>query len=95
MRDPEITNRSAGGYVRRKQAFQGSNLYAERRGGTYVVFSYGEHFPLFIHRSGEWFENADRYSVTTARHRSYAHPHTPTEMRTTQEMRALLAQEDA
>ena len=44
----------------------------------YVVYSYGEHFPMFLYdgtpgRRG-WAINTDKYSVTTSRHFSQAHP---------------------
>ena len=43
---------------------------------SFVVFSYGPHFPLFVYdnKSGLWFENQDKYSATTTQHRTYAHP---------------------
>ena len=44
----------------------------------YVVYSYGEHFPLFLWEGdftgGAWAINTDKYSVTTSRHFSQAHP---------------------
>jgi hypothetical protein len=40
----------------------------------YVVYSYGPHWPLFVWHDGVWYENKDRYSVTTSKHRSQAHP---------------------
>lgn len=49
----------------------------------YVVYSYGEHWPLFMFSAdtGYWYENEDKCTRTTARHHSQAHPHTPTHMR--------------
>ena len=44
----------------------------------YVVYSYGEHFPLYLYdaRPGvqAWAVNTDRYSVTTSRHKNAANP---------------------
>lgn len=61
--------------------FEGSNLFATHittygKQKRYVVYSYGTHFPLFIYdeSTDTWFENGDKYSPTTARHRSQAHP---------------------
>lgn len=45
---------------------------------TYVVYSYGEHWPLFVYHNGVWYENSERYSVTTSKHRSVSHPHCET-----------------
>lgn len=41
---------------------------------TYVVYSYGYHYPLLIKFAGihTWFVNGTRYSNTTTRHRSFA-----------------------
>lgn len=68
-----IANRDARQYVQRRVAFEGSNLYGTEVGGRYIVYSYGTHWPLFIW-SGQWYENADKYSSSTSRHRTYCHP---------------------
>lgn len=48
---------------------KGSNMYIDGA----VLYSYGRHWPLAIRRpDGAVFVNADRYSVTTSRHRTYA-----------------------
>lgn len=46
----------------------------------YVVFSYGSNWPLFVYHYGtkRWFENSDKYSVTTSKHKTKAHPHCET-----------------
>lgn len=93
------TNMNARPLVKDKVPFQGSNLYSERfallhGGSAYVVYSYGEHWPLFIcvtSPSGEttWYENSDRYSITTSIHRTRTHPHCDTVERGCAEMRKL------
>ena len=47
----------------------------------YVVYSYGDHWPLFIFRprepsvcGGTWYENTSKYGVTTSRHHSSCKP---------------------
>jgi hypothetical protein len=55
----------------------------------YVVYSYGEYWPLFIHANGTWFENEDTHSQSTARHRSQCHPHCPTVLLSTKWMLRL------
>lgn len=57
-------------YARWETASDGTRLYA--------VYSYGEHWPLFVNHDGTWYENSDRYSVTTSKHRSATHPHCDT-----------------
>lgn len=74
----KTANNKARRHVQELRPFKGSHLYAEMIGGIYVVFSYGPHWPLFIYRDGKWLENKDRYSQSTGRHRSQAHPLTET-----------------
>ena len=85
----KIANRDAREFVQKKHPFQGNNLFAEffcvdPKDATpgqygYVVYSYGKHWPLFVCITVDgqdlWFENEDRHSVTTSKHRSQAHPH--------------------
>lgn len=72
-----ITNKQAAYYVAEKWEFVGSNLYAVRyenvHGLTYVVYSYGPHWPLLVcDPSGDWFYNASKYGPTTSKHMSHA-----------------------
>jgi hypothetical protein len=75
-----IANRDARPYVRRRRPFVGSNhtLTAKWTDDDlrYVVYSYGS-WPLFVYDAmvARWFENKDRYSVTTSKHRTQTHPH--------------------
>lgn len=79
---PKVANGKCREYVRNRKEFTGNNLFARVRHvpltdeSLYVVYSYGEHYPLFIYHyaTDTWFENEDRYSVTTSKHRSQAHP---------------------
>jgi hypothetical protein len=82
----KIANRDARPLVQQLHPFRGNNLFAQfhtqnNADGTngpdmwYVVYSYGHHWPLFVHANGVWFENADRHSVTTSKHHSQCHPH--------------------
>ena len=76
---PRITNVTARKYVQQREPFRGNNLYGEWKYGRYVVTSYGDHFPLFIWEEGTWYENIEKaWSVTTAKHRTQAHPHEDT-----------------
>ncbi len=90
----KITNRDARKFVQQRLPFQGSNLFAHTRtseDGTtwYVVYSYGPHHPLFVWADGIWFENEDRFSVTTSKHRSQTHPLCPTVPLSTEWMQRL------
>jgi hypothetical protein len=81
----KIANRDARKYVQRLDPFQGSNIYAQMHqpnpgspASWYVIYSYGAHWPLFVYADGVWYENEDRYSPTTSKHRGQVHPHQPT-----------------
>lgn len=56
----------------------------------YVVYSYGTHFPMFIYLGNTWYENSDKYSVTTSKQQTQAHPQMDTIKMTTKEMKELL-----
>ena len=73
-----VSNHSCRASVQSRRPFKASNLYAEQVRGAYVVYSYGPHWPLFAYINGQWYENADRRSVSTARHRTQSHPQTST-----------------
>jgi hypothetical protein len=78
------TNRHAGDYARNRVPFQNSNgqLYAVRHTPMlYVVYSYGSHWPLYVYDGFDWYENEDKCSSTTSRHRTYAFPSAPTQLR--------------
>jgi hypothetical protein len=89
----KITNRNARDYVQRCIQFEGSNLFATAHldKNLYVVYSYGTHWPLFIwsEDAQAWFENEERHSVTTSKHRSQSHPHRPTILLSLRLMRKL------
>ena len=48
--------------------FEGQDLY--------VVYSYGEHFPIYVYdyQSEMWFGNYNKHSSTTSRHQTMARP---------------------
>ena len=84
------TNKAARRYVQSLTPFKAHNLYGEQRGRFYVVFSYGEHFPLFVNDGQRWFENEDKYSTSTSKQKSQSHPLTETSPRTTQELKRMI-----
>jgi len=74
-----IANKEAKAYVNRREVFETTNktMYAlQKPEGRYAVYSYGSHFPMYVYDAvaGQWFGNADKYSVTTSRHQSQARP---------------------
>jgi len=96
MRSPKVTNIMARPRVQNKESFQGSNLFGQwmtkrdQPYSRYVVYSYGYHWPLFVYENGVWYENADKFSVTTSKHRSQVHPHEDTLPMSVENMRVLV-----
>ena len=81
MRKSYVTRQQARAKVQAREAFKTSNGHLFGRWETpslYVVYSYGDHWPLFLWDGTEWFENEDRTSITTTHHRGYTHPHCET-----------------
>jgi len=84
-----VANIRARAAVTAREAFQGSNMFAEWRGTEaepaigkpstlrYVVYSYGTHFPMYIWEADRWYGNSDKYSRSTSKHQSQAHPPVP------------------
>lgn len=77
---PRVANAKCRQYVADREPFKGSNLYGvyslvDTDHEVYTVFSYGDHFPMFIYTEGMWFENEDKFSKSTSRHYSQAKPY--------------------
>ena len=69
-----IANKNSRIHTTNKESFEGSNLYAKDVKKCYVVFSYGLHFPLYIFKEGNWYENESNYSITTSKHKFQSRP---------------------
>lgn len=91
---PRVSNSNARGLVVHRRPFTGSNTYSrELHDGSYAVFSYGEHWPLYLwFRSvNRWYGNQDKYSRTTSKHASQLRPLGEFILhRSVQQMRALV-----
>lgn len=91
----KIANKNAREFVQKEHPFDGNNLFAQfgcshdTKETWYVVYSYGLHFPMFVKANGIWFENEDKFSPTTSKHRSQAHPLCPTVLLSTRHMLTL------
>lgn len=67
------SNTRARDVVTNKIPFKGSNTNGEYRNGSYVVFSY-DWYPIFVFKDGQWFENEEKYSVSTSKQTSQLRP---------------------
>jgi hypothetical protein len=83
------SNQKARQFVQNRQEFKGANTFAESHGQVYIVFSYGHHWILFVWKDGVWYENKDKYSATTSKHRSQLHPLTDTVKMSHEEIRKM------
>jgi hypothetical protein len=70
----KVSNIRSRSYVQDRLPFKANNLFAVNKGNKYIVYSYGVHFPLFLFSNGIWYENQDKYSVTTSKHKTQSHP---------------------
>ena len=87
-----VANKSARLHVQNLKPFQGSNTFAKWKRyplERYVVYSYGDHWPLFIYEDGKWYENADKYSVSTSKQHGQLHPLCETEKHSAEDMRGI------
>ena len=70
----KVSNIRSRSYVQDRLPFKANNLFAVTKGNKYIVYSYGVHFPLFLFSNGIWYENQDKYSVTTSKHKTQSPP---------------------
>jgi hypothetical protein len=73
------TNAKSRQFVQDKIAFKANNLKGVSLPSVYVVYSY-DWYPLFAfsYITRKWYENKDRYSVSTSKQRGQCHPQTDT-----------------
>jgi len=79
-----ISNDKMSEYTTQHKTFKNTtgSVYANSNVGTdldlYIVYSYGEHFPMYVydHHVEMWFGNSDSNSRTTNRHLTLARPDT-------------------
>ena len=81
--------KQAAAAVAAKLEFKAKPCFAEQ-GSIYVVYSYGYHYPMFIYEHGQWYENGDRYSVTTERQKRVLRPVKDTIKVSTRAMKQIL-----
>ena len=84
------TNTNCRKFVQGKKTFTAHHLYGETHGATYGVYSYGPHWPLFACIDDVWYENSDKFSMTTSKQRGQAHPRCETIKLTCWELKALI-----
>ena len=66
-------NNSARDLVQSRVPFKGNNTDGKYENGSFVVSSYNW-YPIFVYKDGQWFENKDKYSVSTSKQTSQLRP---------------------
>ena len=69
-------NKRAGDLVGKLVEFKGNNTYSEWIDDNYVVFSYGEHWILYLYNKNynQWYGCNEKESITTSKHMSQLKP---------------------
>jgi hypothetical protein len=105
MASPRIATRDVRPYVQNRQPFfnHSESLWGEwhktynpfhtDHDEVYVVYSYRPSWPLFVYdpATGDWYENEERISRTTSKHRTCAHPLTDTVLVSREVLRSISA----
>tara|TARA_Y100000401_G_scaffold48336_1_gene37561 strand:- start:427 stop:723 length:297 start_codon:yes stop_codon:yes gene_type:complete len=90
------SNSKCGEYVENKVEFKANNIFAESNGvSMYCVFSYGYHFPMYVYLNGRWFENSDKYSVSTSKQQTQARPSYKMQYKTTAELLNMIRENNS
>lgn len=89
----KISNCQASESIDKLQSFTASNIFAEWYGSGryYVVFSYGYHFPIYVHdiEANKWYGNKNKYSRSTSKHQTQARPSGIIDFLNTEELKAI------
>lgn len=70
----KISNKNASIFTTDRVEFKANNIFSEKKNDVYVVYSYGYHFPMFVWKEGIWYENMDKYSVSTSKQQTQSRP---------------------
>ena len=98
----KTANKDCAPYVTKREEFKGSNLFGEwdrlseygdisETYTPYIVYSYGRHFPIYLYLNGVWYENTDKYSVSTSKHQTQARPEASTVKVDTQDIMDIIS----
>lgn len=78
--------------VENRTNFEGNSVVGKWMGSLYAVFSYGEHFPMYIYdtKTQAWVGNGDKWGVTTSKHQSKCRPNSVRVWLNTEQMRDVI-----
>ncbi len=93
----KTTNSKCKVFVQAKQSFEANNLkavwrYVSLNEGLYIIYSYNW-YPLFVYDKAQdkWFENSEKYSVSTSKQRGQCHPQVETILKTLEEIQDFIS----
>ena len=85
----KVSNKESSQYARNKEPFNGSNLSGKiMPNKAYVVLSYG-YYPLYVYKYNKWYENKEKYSVSTTKQQGQSRPTGSTIKKTTKQLKKL------
>ena len=91
---PRLANNALRGPISRREMFKTNSgaVYPRRVGDLYVVYSYGDHFPMWVYDGhiNQWFGNQDRWSRTTSKQQSQTRPDVEMTMWSTDTLRRIV-----
>ena len=83
------SNQQSSQYTRNREPFNGSNLSGKiMPNKAYVVLSYG-YYPLYVYKYHKWYENKEKYSVSTSKQLGQSRPTGSTIKKTTKQLEKL------
>ena len=85
-----ISNKNSSEYVYNQVEFKANNVFSEKCDNIYIVYSYGHHFPMYVNYCNKWYENSDKYSVSTSKQQSQSRPNAKTKLLKTNKMKELI-----
>ena len=90
-----VNNSDMWRYTTDRQEFKNHNetAWGEWRDNLYIVYSYGQHFPMYVYdeQADRWYGNRDKFSRTTTRHQTNSQPEgVPIEWTDTKHLMAII-----
>lgn len=85
------TNAKSRQFVQEREAFEANNLRGVNFTSVYVVYSYNW-YPLFAYSyiTRKWYQNQDKYSVSTSKQTTQCHPLTDTVLMSHEELKEFI-----
>ena len=72
--------------------FKANNIFSDyiKYDKLYVIYSYGYHFPMYVKYKNTWYENSDKYSVSTSKQQTQTRQSYNTKLKTSQQLKDFI-----